>query len=82
MPVAIVFENLEFGSTVDEVMEEFSVTREQINAILHFAAQRLAAPLPAQAQSVDACRCSFSLTAAHPAAVAPWLKQCTRLGQG
>jgi uncharacterized protein (DUF433 family) len=51
MPVATVFENLEAGLTVDEVMEEFSVTREQINAVLHFAAQSLAAPLPAQAQA-------------------------------
>jgi uncharacterized protein (DUF433 family) len=40
MPVATVFENLEAGLTVEEVMEEFAVTREQINAVLHFAAQR------------------------------------------
>src|SRR5437016_6441718 len=38
MPVATVFDNLETGLTVEEVMEEFSVTREQINAVLHFAA--------------------------------------------
>jgi uncharacterized protein (DUF433 family) len=38
MPVATVFENLEAGLTVEEVMEEFAVTREQINAVLHFAA--------------------------------------------
>ena len=36
MPVATMFENLEAGLTVEEVMEEFSVTREQINAVLHF----------------------------------------------
>lgn len=48
MPVATVFENLEAGLTVDEVMEEFSVTREQINAVLHFAAKSLANPLPPQ----------------------------------
>jgi uncharacterized protein (DUF433 family) len=46
-----VFENLEAGLTVDEVMEEFSVTREQINAVLHFAAQSLATPRPVQAQA-------------------------------
>jgi uncharacterized protein (DUF433 family) len=51
MPVATVFANLEAGLTVDEVMEEFSVTREQINAVLHFAAQSLAAPPSAQAQA-------------------------------
>ncbi len=41
MPVATVFDNLEAGLTVEEVMEEFSVTREQINAVLHFAAKSL-----------------------------------------
>ena len=46
MPVATVFENLEAGLTVEEVMEEFSVTREQINAVLHFAAQSLGTPVP------------------------------------
>jgi uncharacterized protein (DUF433 family) len=44
MPVATVFQNLEAGLTVDEVMEEFGVTREQINAVLHFAAESLATP--------------------------------------
>jgi uncharacterized protein (DUF433 family) len=46
MPVSTVFENLEAGLTVEEVMEEFAVTREQINAVLHFAAKSLAAPFP------------------------------------
>jgi uncharacterized protein (DUF433 family) len=49
MPVATVFKNLEAGLTVDEVMEEFAVTREQINAVLHFAAQSLEATSPAPA---------------------------------
>jgi uncharacterized protein (DUF433 family) len=44
MPVATVFDNLEVGLTVDEVMEEFGVTREQINAVLLFAAESLATP--------------------------------------
>jgi uncharacterized protein (DUF433 family) len=51
MPVATVFENLEAGLTVDEVMEEFGVTREQINAVLHFAAKSLETPSPVQAQA-------------------------------
>ena len=46
MPVATVFENLEAGLTVEEVMEEFCVTREQINAVLHFAAKSLGIPFP------------------------------------
>ncbi len=44
LPVTTVFENLEAGLTVDEVMEEFAVTREQINAVLHFAAESLRMP--------------------------------------
>jgi uncharacterized protein (DUF433 family) len=52
MPVATVFENLEAGLTVEEVMEEFSVTREQINAVLHFAAPSLGAfPPPMRAST-------------------------------
>jgi len=54
MPVATVFQNLEAGLTVEEVMEEFSVTREQINAVLHFAAQSLqgtSSPALAQAST-------------------------------
>ena len=47
MPVSTVFENLEAGLTVEEVMEEFAVTREQINAVPHFAANSLRTPVPA-----------------------------------
>jgi uncharacterized protein (DUF433 family) len=57
MPVAAVFENLEAGLTVEEVMEEFAVSREQINAVLHFAAISLGTPpvpSPAHAIAVDA----------------------------
>ena len=45
-PVAIVFDNLEDGMTIDEVVEQFPVTREQIKAVLDFAARSLAAPVP------------------------------------
>ena len=56
MPVATAFENLEAGLTVEVVMEEFAVTREQIKAVLHFAAQSLGTPipLPVHAAPVDA----------------------------
>lgn len=47
-PVAIVFENLEDGMTIDEVMEQFPVTREQVQAVLEFAARSLDAPLSAR----------------------------------
>jgi uncharacterized protein (DUF433 family) len=44
LPVATVFENLQDGMTVEEVMEQFDVTREQINAVLEFAARSLEVP--------------------------------------
>ena len=44
-PVAVVFENLEDGMTIDEVMEQFPVTREQVRAVLEFAARSLDAPV-------------------------------------
>ena len=44
-PVAIVFENLEDGMTIDEVLEQFPVTREQVRAVLEFAARSLDAPI-------------------------------------
>jgi uncharacterized protein (DUF433 family) len=38
MPVATVFENLQ-DTSVGELVEEFGVTREQVQAVLKFAAQ-------------------------------------------
>ncbi len=50
MPVATVFENLEAGSDIDEIIEQFHVTREQVQAVLEFAARTLdAPPLPSSA---------------------------------
>jgi len=40
LPVATVIENLE-DLSIEEVMEEFDVTREQITAVLEFVAQSL-----------------------------------------
>ena len=45
MPVATVFQNLEDGLTIDEIIEQFDVTREQIAAVLDFAARSLEAPV-------------------------------------
>lgn len=45
LPVATIFENLEDGLTIDEIMEQFDVTRDQINAVLDFAARSLEAPV-------------------------------------
>ena len=41
MPVSIVFENLEDGMTIDEIMEQFPVSREQVQAVIEFAARSL-----------------------------------------
>jgi uncharacterized protein (DUF433 family) len=55
MPISAVFENLEAGATIEEIIEQFDVTREQINAVLEFAA-RSAAPAiaPGAGSMVDA----------------------------
>ena len=45
LPVATIFENLEDGLTIEELMEQFDVTREQITAVLEFAARSLDAPV-------------------------------------
>lgn len=39
MPAAMVFENLEAGATIDDIMNWFDVTREQVTELLNFAAQ-------------------------------------------
>jgi uncharacterized protein (DUF433 family) len=56
MPVSTVFENLESGASIEEIMEWFDVTREQIVAVLEFAARSLDSPTPAtlSSASVDA----------------------------
>ena len=42
LPVATVIENLE-DLSLDEVMEQFDVTREQVTAVLEFVAESLRA---------------------------------------
>jgi uncharacterized protein (DUF433 family) len=49
MPVSAIFENLEAGSDIDEIIDQFHVTREQIQTVLEFAARSLDAPVPAAA---------------------------------
>jgi uncharacterized protein (DUF433 family) len=44
-PVSVVFENLEDGMTIDEVLEQFPVSREHVKAVLEFAARSLDAPV-------------------------------------
>jgi uncharacterized protein (DUF433 family) len=45
MPVSSVFENLQ-DMSIDDLVEEFGVTREQVQAVLQFAAQTAEAPAP------------------------------------
>lgn len=41
MPVKLVFQNLEDGMSIDEITEQYNVTREQIKAVIDFAARSL-----------------------------------------
>jgi uncharacterized protein (DUF433 family) len=54
LPVATVIENLE-DLSIEEVMEQFDVTREQIEQVLEFVADSLRTPVSAQStMSADA----------------------------
>jgi uncharacterized protein (DUF433 family) len=42
MPVSIIFENLEAGANIDDIMEWFEgLDRDQIKAVIEFAARSL-----------------------------------------
>jgi uncharacterized protein (DUF433 family) len=51
LPVATVIENLE-DLSLDEVAEQFDVTREQVTAVLEFVADSLRSEVPAGARPV------------------------------
>jgi len=40
-PVKVLFENLEAGMSIDEVIEQFPVSREQIDSLMAFIARSL-----------------------------------------
>jgi uncharacterized protein (DUF433 family) len=40
-PVKVLFENLEAGMSIDEVIEQFPVTREQLDSLMAFVARSL-----------------------------------------
>lgn len=44
-PVSVVFDNLERGMTIEEITEQFPVSREEIRAVLEFAARSLDVPV-------------------------------------
>ena len=51
LPVATVIENLE-DLSIDEVVEQFDVTREQVEAVLEFVAESLRSDVPTGARPV------------------------------
>jgi uncharacterized protein (DUF433 family) len=40
-PVKVLFENLEAGMTIEELIEQFPVTREQVDSLMAFVARSL-----------------------------------------
>ena len=47
MPVSAIFENLEAGANIDDILQWFDgLNREQIKAIIEFAARSLETPAP------------------------------------
>ena len=56
-PVSVVFDNLEVGASINEIMEWFHLSNEQVVAVIEFAARSLDAPPALQqpsAHGVDA----------------------------
>lgn len=53
MPVSTVFENFRSGATSDQIMEWFDVTREEVVAMLEFAARSLDAPTAADTRPLS-----------------------------
>ena len=51
LPVSVIFENLEYGASIEEIIENYRVTRDQIQAVLEFAARSTAAPAPVPADA-------------------------------
>lgn len=45
-PVSVVFDNLEVGASIEEIMEWFHLSREQVVSVIEFAARSLDAPTP------------------------------------
>jgi uncharacterized protein (DUF433 family) len=45
MPVSVIFENLAYGATIEEIIENYNVSGEEIQEVLEFAARSAAPPL-------------------------------------
>jgi len=55
MPISAVFVNFAAGATIDEIIEQFDISREEIEAVLEFAAHSSEAE-PLIATAVDSSR--------------------------
>ena len=54
-PVSVVFDNLEAGASISEIMEWFHLSHEQVTAVIEFAARSLdASPVPPRTRAADA----------------------------
>ena len=54
-PVSVVFDNLEAGASINEIMDWFHLSREQVIAVIEFAARSLDEPsAPPPAAMADA----------------------------
>ena len=54
-PVSVVFDNLEVGASIDEIMEWFHLTHEQVVTVIEFVSRSLEMPAaPASASTADA----------------------------
>jgi uncharacterized protein (DUF433 family) len=53
MPVATVFENLETGASIHQIVEWFDVSKDQIVAVLEFVARSLDPPDEVLSRSIE-----------------------------
>ena len=44
LPISVIFENLEYGSSIEEIIENYQVSREDIQAVLDFTARSAEGP--------------------------------------
>jgi len=65
MPVSLVFENLEAGATIENIMEWFHLTREQIVAVLEFCSAQPRRPSDRARRGDINTACGFCLITAR-----------------
>ena len=54
-PVSVVFDNLEVGASIEEIMEWFHLSHQQVTAVIEFAARSLdSRPTPPPSVALDA----------------------------